>query len=288
MSAKPAPSWLRFLYLAGIVGGLALAALSALTGGGERPLPPGAVARVNDTPILRADLVRALKAVGAGKRQPLSEADKGQILQRLIEEELLVQRALSQNLAGSDPVLRSALVSAVTRDVIARSRARPVSPVLLRDYYYRNKARFARPARYDVRAVFFPAAKARERMAAFDAALAGGADMQALLRRFGQANAPVPAGLLPLQKLQDYLGSAPASALKSLRTGAWSPWIETKDGFWRFYVLNRTPARTPSLQSIKAQVEAAFRDDRDDAALRAYLNKLKRGAHIVLSEDAPR
>ncbi len=290
MSDPSRPAWVRFLYLAGIVGGLGLAAASALTGGGasKAALPPGAVARVNGQVIARADLMRALKAVSAGKRKPLSEAGKAAILQRLIEEELLVQRALSQGLARSDPVLRASLANAVTRDVIARSRARPVSPVLLRDYYYRNKARFARPARVSIRAVYFPKAGAASRQAAFDKALAEGTSVQDLLAAFGQDTPPVPTGLMPPGKLKDYLGSAPVEALTGLETGQWSGWIEDGGGVWRLYLANRTRARTPDLQSIRAEVEAAFRDDRDDAALRAYLDRLKRKADVVYSTDAPR
>ncbi len=291
MSNSPGPFWVRLLYLAGILGGLGLAAASALTGGrsAQTSLPPGAVARVNDAVIAREDLVRALKAVSAGKRKTaLTSKDEAAILQRLIEEELLVQRALSQGLAQSDPVLRASLANAVTRDVIARSRARPVSPVLLRDYYYRNKARFARPARISIRAVYFPQDVASGRMAAFDKALAGGASMQALLERFGQDTPPVPQGLVPLEKLKDYLGKAPLAALKGLGAGQWSGWVSDSNGVWRLYVANRTRARVPGLQSIRAEVEAAFRDDRDDAALRTYLDRLKRKADLAYSADAPR
>ena len=289
MNSASSPPWVRLLYLAGIIGGLGLAAASALTGGrsAQTALPPGAMVRVNDAVIARADLVRAIKAVSAGKRKPLNEADKAAILQRLIEEELLVQRALAQGLAQSDPVLRASLANAVTRDVIARSRARPVSPVRLRDFYFRNKARFARPARVSIRAVYFPKSTARASMAAFDKALAKGTNVQILLAQFSGHTPPVPAGLMPPAKLKDYLGSAPLAALKGLGAGQWSGWVEDNGGVWRLYVANRTRARSPDLQSIRAQVEAAFRDDRDDAALRAYLDRLKRKADLAYSTDAP-
>ncbi len=283
------PRWRRWLLLGGIVGGLALASLSALTGGApsQTAMPPGAVARVGDVMILRADLVRAVNAVSAGRRNVLNDTDKAAILQRLIEEELLIQRALDMGLAHEDTALRNALVSAVTKDIIARSRAKPISPVRLRDYYFKNKMRFSRPARAHVRAVFIPRTEAKDRMAAFDASLSGGAAAQDLVTAFGQNTPPLPDGLLPLQKLKDYIGPAPLTALETLKTGQWSDWIEDNDGLWRLYLVNRTRARTPELSSVRDQVEAAYRDERDDAQLRAYIERLKRGAAIELSADAP-
>lgn len=289
MSTIETPRWRRLLFLGGIIGGLAFASLNALTSGRQNrtSLPPGAVARVNDAIILRADLVRALNAVSAGKRNPLTDDDRAMVLQRLIEEELLVQRALSRGLAGEDTTLRNALVGAMTKDIIARNRAKPVSPVLLRDYYFKNKARFSRPARVFVRAVFLPADDAEKQMARFDSALQDGATAQDLNKRFGGKTPPVPNGLIPINKLKDYVGPAPVAALKGLRTGQWSSWVKEKNGFWRLYLVNRTRARIPELASVRKQVETAFRDERDDAALRAYIQKLKRQSKIELSADAP-
>ncbi len=289
MSKTESPSWRRLLFLGGIIGGLAMASLSALTGGEftNSALPPGAVARVNDAVILRADLARALNAVSAGKRNVLSNEDKAVIMQRLIEEELLVQRALNRGLAEEDPTLRNALVGAVTKDVITRSRAKPISPARLRDFYFQNKARFARPARIFVKAVFLPRQKASAQMIAFDQALKEGASPEDLRQRFGGQTPPVPNGLIPPQKLKDYVGPGPLAALNSLSTGQWSPWIQDKNGVWRLYLVNRTRARIPELSSVQDQVEAAYLDERDDAALRHYIDRLKRKAKIELSPDAP-
>jgi parvulin-like peptidyl-prolyl isomerase len=283
------PRWQRLLFLGGIIIGLALAALNALTGGQARniALPPGAVARVNDATILRADLARALNAVSMGKRNAITDADKAVILQRLIEEELLVQRAMQRGLAEQDPTLRNALVNAVTRDIITRSRAKPVSPVRLRDYYFKNKARFARPERVFVRAVFLATASAAQKKPAFDAELRKGAKAEALVSRFGQQTPPIPNGLLPVRKLIDYVGVTPVAALKGLRPGQWTDWIKGTDGLWRLYLVNRTRARVPELESVRNQAEAAYLDERDDAALRTYIDRLKRTAKIELSVDAP-
>jgi PPIC-type PPIASE domain len=289
LNTTKSPPWRRLLFLGGIIGGLTLASLAALIGGNptNTTMPPGAVARVNDAVILRADLVRALNAVSAGKRNLLTAEDKAVIMQRLIEQELLVQRALNRGLAEEDPTLRNALVGAVTKDVITRSRAKPVSPARLRDYYFQNKARFARPARVYVKAVFLPKKQASAQMAEFDRALKAGATPDNLRQRFGKQTPPVPKGLLPIQKLKDYIGPAPMAALNTLPTGQWSPWIKEKNGVWRLYLVNRTRARIPELSSVRDQARAAYLDERDDAALRRYIDRLKRKARIELSADAP-
>ncbi len=277
------------LLLGGVIVGLGMAAFSALNNGKTEntSLPPGAIARVNEAIILRADFARALTSVSAGKQNPLTKNDEAAILQRLIEEELLVQRALDMQLVQQDPALRNALVDAITKDIIARSRAMPISQVVLRDYYFRNKGRFARPARIFVRAVFIPKSEAFSQKAEFDLAMANGTKPQDLIARFAKNTPTVPEGLIPEQKLKDYVGASPIEILNTLARGQWSDWIEVKAGVWRFYMVNRTRARTPELDTIRETVEAAYLDERDDAALRTYLDRLKRNITITYGPDAP-
>ncbi len=282
--------WRRALFVVGIIGGLGLAGLSALTGGGDDrdTLPPGAIARVNDVVILRANFAQALSAASADKQNPIPPDQETAVLQRLIEEEILVQRALDMQLAQQDPALRKALINALTEDVKARSQIKPVSAFKLRDYYFKNKARFARPARLFVRAVFIPNANSSAQIAAFEQALSAGETSKKLaLRFFGENTSPLPEGLTPADTLKDHIGQAAFAAVENLGTGQWSDWVESDAGFWRLYLVNRTRARSPEFETVRDQVEAAYREERVHDAIRVHLDRLKRNSKITLSADAP-
>ncbi len=271
----------------GAVIGLGLAAFAALGSGkiARETLAPGAIASVNGNMILRADFARALTAVSVGRTNPLLPADEAGILARLIEEELLVQRALDRGFAQADSQLRNALVNAVTADVIARSQSRPVSEQDLQSYYQKNVGRFTVPARYSIRVLFFTGQGGGERMAEFDQTLADGENPSELVRIFGGKTLGVPRGLLSARKIIDYIGPVPATGLDDLHIGQWSRAIPDRRGVWRVYLEDRIEAKIPPLPEIAEQVRVAFTNERDDAALRHFLNAMKKDADINYSNE---
>jgi hypothetical protein len=103
---------------------------------------------VNDTPIRRDDYLRALGAVAADRRTPLDDADKRRILDRLIDEELLLQRGLVLGLPERARSVRAPLVAA-TIDLLARTNREP-SDAELRAFYDAHREYFTDPGRVRV------------------------------------------------------------------------------------------------------------------------------------------
>ena len=89
--------------LAGAFAGLLAAAFGILrqADSGDA-LPENAVARVNDQIISRDNYDRELQRVGTGRE---SEIDSAWLLQRLVDDELLVQRGLELGLIENVPAL---------------------------------------------------------------------------------------------------------------------------------------------------------------------------------------
>lgn len=115
----------------------------------DRPAPPeeaGAdvVATVNGHAITR-DALAAFAAVaepGIGPR-PLGDAVERQLLLRMVDEELLLQRAVETGLYRSDLRSREALLSAVIAG-LGSGQAEPDEAELTR-YYEQNAAAFSPP-----------------------------------------------------------------------------------------------------------------------------------------------
>ena len=80
-------------------------------------LSPGAldtyVARVNHSPIRQLGYQRALSLLASGKRGELNDQDRELVLQRLIQEELLVQYASDTELLRTNQKLRAAVLQSV-------------------------------------------------------------------------------------------------------------------------------------------------------------------------------
>lgn len=150
-ASMDAPRW---LLVAGLAAGIVLGAL----GIAERPLaglPDDAVARVNGRLILRDEWLRAVAAVSSERRTPLTDADQRHILDRLVDEELLVQHGVALGLVESDARLRSLLVSEVML-VAARRAAQEPDEAALRKFYEEQRDFFAPAPRLRVQGPGIP------------------------------------------------------------------------------------------------------------------------------------
>jgi parvulin-like peptidyl-prolyl isomerase len=275
----------RWLLALGAAAGLALAVASLVRGPRSRAtLPPDVVASVNDVPIRRDDYLRALAAVSTDRRTPIDDGDARRVLDRLIEEELLVQRALELGLVRRDRTVRAQLVAA-TIDLLARSTAEP-SDAELRAFYAAHPDYFEDPGRIRVRQVLVrtegrPEAEARARAEEATRRLRGGEAFDAVAAALGDEQvAPIPDTLLPAEKLRDYVGETAMGAALAADTGAPTAPVRSSMGFHVLVVVERTPAAVPPFETIVDRVRAEHRRRADDATLRASLDELRRAARV--------
>ena len=120
-AASRAP-WL--LLLATLIGALgALIPNAASLRSENDPLESSVVALVNGTPIRTVEYERAVSLIAADKRDPISDADRRLALDRLIEEELLVQEGLVRGLIDADRRVRQAIVQAMLASILADPRS---------------------------------------------------------------------------------------------------------------------------------------------------------------------
>ena len=109
-----------WLLLVGAAVGLALAAWGLLekrveghglsAGSPSQELSPEQAAIVGDRVIRRVDYERMLAGVERDLRNPIDDATRRRVLERMIDEELLVQQALALGLASADRRVRGELV----------------------------------------------------------------------------------------------------------------------------------------------------------------------------------
>jgi len=140
---------------AGAAAGLLAAALGLMGGmpAADGDLPQGAVASVNGE-ILRDDAYqRALEALASDRREPLGPDERRHVLNRLLEEELLVQRGLELGLARHDRRVRGDIVAAVIQVVVAQSESEPPRDWESERFYQEHREYFAHSGGLGVRAI---------------------------------------------------------------------------------------------------------------------------------------
>jgi parvulin-like peptidyl-prolyl isomerase len=282
----------RTLLALGAAAGLALAAANLVrSGAAARAVPADAVATVNGVAIRRDDYLRALGAVAGDRRTPIDDADKRHVLDRLIDEELLLQHGMALGLARRDRIVRSSLVSS-TMELLAASTATPTTADL-RAFYDEHRDYFAEPDRLRVRQVFTSVHDGNEKSAAERAAqaarrLRANEPFAAVRTALGDDEvAPIPDALLPPAKLRDYVGESAARAAVDSEVGAVTDPIRSSMGFHVLQVVERAPSSIPPFDAIVDRVRAEYRRRADDASLRAALDGLRRAAAVHVTEALP-
>lgn len=262
---------LRWL-IAGAVAGLLAAGYGLLRqadSGGE--LPAGAVARVNEQIITRDQFDRAVLRFGASE---LSDDDNARMLQRLVEDELLVQRGIELGMAQSDTTVRNAIVDSLVASVTAEADAASPTDEELQQYLDENSDRFSYTANISVAA-----------WQTDDEAVAQ--TFVTALRDYGEVTisdtiGPIPdlpPGMLPVELLRDYLGPGIAAAASEMPEG--SSAIFARRGRWLVVqVLAKKSAVITDLSAVRNRVLLDYRRNLADEALQDYLDDLQRRAEV--------
>ncbi len=272
--------------------GIALAATGLVASGVTRGrgLPPGAVARVNGALLRADDYTRSLDALERDRRGGAEPADRRFVLDRLIDEELLVQRGLELGLARQDARVRRDLTAAVIDAVVTEHEDGTPPDADLEAFYRRERDFFARPGRLRVRQLWCradtaadaPSAEARARAAA--ASLRAGEDFAGVRVRLGDPEiAPLPDALLSPAKLLDHLGPTALRAALELEAGAVSDPVRSATGYHVLQVVEREAEWVPPREEIGDEVVAEYRRRRGERALRAYLDGLRARAEVEIA-----
>jgi hypothetical protein len=281
----------RWLLTAGALVGIALSAVGLL-GSGEEPAGLGdAIAVVNGQPLPRDTFERFVAAVEAERRTsalPLSERQR--LLDRLVDEELLLQHGIGLGLARHEPTARRMIVQSVIAAVTGAAEAREPEPAELREFHARHPERFVWPGRVELEAFSVGVsdgdeAAARARAGELAAALAAGRPAQELLTSWPEVSVPpLPGGPLPLETVRRYLGPTAALRAAELEPGVVSEPFRAASGYLVLRVLSRAADRVPPFEEVAEQVRAEWVREQGEQALARFLADLRAAADLRVAD----
>jgi len=239
-----------WLLAAGMLAGAVLAVFYLVRVPDSAEPGTDAVAWVNDRPISRESYENALQAVaGDRKSGTLREDDRERVLQRLIDQELLLDRAIELGLHERDPQIRNQLTTAMI-DFLARraeDEARAADDATLRAFYGEQRFRFEQSAQYRI-------------------AVEGGA-------------VPVPDGFLLAKEIEQRLGPSATRKVLELSVGE-STVIGEGSGHYTVRLLERREGGVVPFDEARDAVEAAYLRDRSEAAVREFLEVARQHTDI--------
>ena len=272
MNNKTDIRWLA----AGALIGLVFAAYGILRqASSPDQLPEGAIARVNDVPIANDVYERALDRLGAQSGDPERRAN---ILARLVEDELLVQRGVELGMTESDSEVRAAILNSLVASVTAEADAANPDDETLRQHLEEHAERFSYTARLSVdvwETDVEPTAQA------FVSALRAGKAPPELdgIRRMPD----VPSGMLPAEVLRDYLGPAITAAAADMPDG--SSAVFARRGRWLVvHVIGKERSVVTDLDAIRNRVLIDYRRTMAERMLGDYIDNLRQRADIAVGQ----
>jgi hypothetical protein len=214
----------------------------------------------------------------------MSAADRRHVLDRIIEEKLLIERGLGIGLPYSDPKVRQAIVNAMIQTIISDVSSAEPAPGKLYAFYQQNSDYFASPARARVRRMVFRGPDAQQR------ALAARASLDSndwLFVEGSMADTDIlslPGSLLPISKLNGYLGPALTELALSLPVGGYSLPQADQAGYSIVMLVDLQRSEARPLAEVREQVLREYQRRAGDDALREYLEELRETAEIGIDD----
>ena len=240
------------------------------------------VAKVGDAEISRAKYILQLEGLSFSKRDLLKEEDKAFVLERMIEEELLIQRAKDLGMMSTNTMIRGTIVQQMINMIIAENSLELIEPTELKKFYKENKTFFTSADRLRVKQIYF----AEEKGKSFDRAmeaykeLAEGESLEKVIKDSDESILQVPDTLMNLSKLREYIGPSLMQIARNLQEGEFSSPKKVSEGYKIILVLERRDAFPPDFDQIRDRVKSEYKKRKDDEALRDYLNSLKKWYEI--------
>jgi len=250
-------------------------------------LPANSIARVGERLIPAERYRQLLSDLAADKRAPLKAADRRFVVDRLIDEELLIMRGIELGLPDSSPQIRKAIASAVIAQVSAEAEAAVPDEAALRRLYASDAEYFSITGRYHLRWWRVPGSGSTAKQHAIDALaqLGAGTPIEAVTHPPGLIpQTMLPDQMLPLSKLADYLGPELTQEVLQLEPGEYSRPVVANGSFHILYLVDRQAAALPEFEQVRPLVEAEYLRRRGDQALRDYLGWLRQRTRIVVNQ----
>ena len=272
---------LNILLVLGVFVGISLAIFSSIQDTNFE-VDKNWVARVGDIEISREKYLLQLEGLNLDKRAPLKEEDRAFVLERMIEEELLIQRAKDLGMFSTNTMIRGAIVQQMINMIISENSLDIVSTSQLKEFYEANKGFFTSADRLRLKQIYFSDEKggALERAQNAYLYLVQGNNLDVIDSKSDESALEVPNTLMTLSKVREYIGPSLMQLAKMLKPGEFTSPKKVIGGYKIIVLLERRDASPPDFKEIRDRVKSEYQKRKDDEALRDYLNQLKKWYEI--------
>ena len=272
----------KLLLLASIIGTF-LAIYSIMeTNKNFSSLPDNIIATVNDKIIPSDKYQTIINLIQNDKRDELTKADREMALDRIIEEELLVQYAYKNGFLEADDLLRKSIVRSVVDSIVEQALSVVPAEQDLLKFYEANRQTFVIDEKYRV---VILSSKNRSDIDEGKVIWQSNYDLTLLRQRFKRIDRlDIPTGFISKIRLGTLIGPLLRDKVLSLEVGETSETLKTIYGYSIVTLVDKKDRVIPEFKEISEIVLQEYKRQQREEILEELLKDLKRQSDIKINE----
>lgn len=272
----------KLLLLASIIGTF-LAIYSIMeTNKNFSSLPDNIIATVNDKIIPSDKYQTIINLIQNDKRDELTKADREMALDRIIEEELLVQYAYKNGFLEADDLLRKSIVRSVVDSIVEQALSVVPAEQDLLKFYEANRQTFVIDEKYRV---VILSSKNRSDIDEGKVIWQSNYDLTLLRQTFKSIDRlDIPTGFISKIRLGTLIGPLLRDKVLSLQVGETSQTLKTIYGYSIVTLVDKKDRVIPEFKEISEIVLQEYKRQQREEILEELLKDLKRQSDIKINE----
>ena len=272
----------KLLLLASIIGTF-LAIYSIMeTNKNFSSLPDNIIATVNDKIIPSDKYQTVINLIQNDKRDELTKADREMALDRIIEEELLVQYAYKNGFLEADDLLRKSIVRSVVDSIVEQALSVVPAEQDLLKFYETNRQTFAIDEKYRV---VILSSKNQSDIDEGKVIWQSNYDLTLLRQTFKRIDRlDIPTGFISKIRLGTLIGPLLRDKVLSLQVGETSETLKTIYGYSIVTLVDKKDRVIPEFKEISEIVLQEYKRQQREEILEELLKDLKRQSDIKINE----
>ena len=272
----------KLLLLASIIGTF-LAIYSIMeTNKNFSSLPDNIIATVNDKIIPSEKYQTIINLIQNDKRDELTKADREMALDRIIEEELLVQYAYKNGFLEADDLLRKSIVRSVVDSIVEQALSVVPAEQDLLNFYEANRQTFAIDEKYRV---VILSSQNRSDIDEGKVIWQSNYDLTLLRQTFKSIDRlDIPTGFISKIRLGTLIGPLLRDKVLSLQVGETSQTLKTIYGYSIVTLVDKKDRVIPEFKEISGIVLQEYKRQQREEILEELLKDLKRQSDIKINE----
>ena len=241
------------------------------------------VAKIDERAISKEKYEIYLESIAQSRKTGLIDSDPDNILERMIDEELLIQRGIDLGMIENDTEIRSTIIQKMIGSIIAETDGLRISRKDLELFYSANQDLFTPSPKLHLIKLSFDGNKRDSGAEARDLLVAG--NLAAAKSLAENEVISLPNVLLPAMKVREYIGPFLTQAALGLEEGEVSELIELDRKFHLLVSVQKMISNAPQFDDVYQEVESEYIRFKGEEMLDEYLGDLRNWYDVVKAND---